>query len=202
MTALRTASATQSRSSCRCDDLNIADCGDSSIASMSFPRSPDWSGFGISAKAKLFRGRIALPSSAGVVRRVDRLMGQPDSTLNASMFSANTDASCGRRTTGRAGRCARSSTISLGGTCTGRRTNRSIRMRPTQVRRHFRSTIPKGGAGIQPISTISIEGAGTVRHCVTSVIARLFSAFGVRRVCRSATRATRGQACPTFDDDT
>ncbi|RMB54931.1 TonB-dependent receptor [Sphingomonas sp. PP-CE-3A-406] len=49
---------------------------------------PLLSGFGVSANAALLRGRIDVLSSAGVARSIDRLVGQPDSTLNASVFYA------------------------------------------------------------------------------------------------------------------
>jgi TonB-dependent receptor len=43
-------------------------------------------GFGGSFNASLLDGRIDVPSSAGAVRRLDRLVGQPNYTLNGTLF--------------------------------------------------------------------------------------------------------------------
>ncbi|GAA0294496.1 TonB-dependent receptor [Sphingomonas oligophenolica] len=48
--------------------------------------SPLLSGFGASANASLLDGRVAVPLSAGGTRTIDRLVGQPNYAINATLF--------------------------------------------------------------------------------------------------------------------
>lgn len=50
------------------------------------PIAPFLAGFGASANLSLLKGHLDVPSSTGKVRRVDRLVGQPDVTANATLF--------------------------------------------------------------------------------------------------------------------
>jgi len=48
--------------------------------------APWLSGFGMSANASWLSGQLNVPLAAGGTRRIDRLVGQPDYTLNATLF--------------------------------------------------------------------------------------------------------------------